>query len=87
MRSRRRTRRYPGGNGLAFDWRLIAGRDWAQALDAGGRLDAGQRGRSDPPDGRAQVDVSSGVEAAPGVKDAARMAAFVRRPARPSAPA
>ena len=35
----RRPDALPGGNGLAFDWRLIAGRSWRRPMDALGRVD------------------------------------------------
>lgn len=76
----------PGGNGLSFDWRLIAGRDWARPWMLAGGLTPDNVAEAIRLTGTRQVDVSSGVEAAPGVKDAARMAAFVQA-ARASAPA
>ena len=67
----------PGGNGLAFDWRLIAGRHWQRPWMLAGGLTPGNVAEAVRLTGAAQVDVSSGVESAPGVKDAARIAAFV----------
>ncbi len=67
----------PGGNGLRFDWRLIAGRDWARPWLLAGGLTPENVGEAIRLTGARQVDVASGVESAPGVKDAARMAAFV----------
>ncbi|WP_333712394.1 phosphoribosylanthranilate isomerase [Yoonia sp.] len=66
----------PGGNGLAFDWRLIAGRRWPVPWMLAGGLDAGNVAEAIRLTGARQVDVSSGVEAAPGVKDAAKIGAF-----------
>lgn len=66
----------PGGNGLSFDWRLIAGRRWAVPWMLAGGLTPETVGEAIALTGAAQVDVSSGVESAPGVKDAARIAAF-----------
>lgn len=66
----------PGGNGLTFDWRLVAGRRWPVPWMLAGGLDAGNVTEAMRLTGARQVDVSSGVEAAPGVKDAARIAAF-----------
>lgn len=66
----------PGGNGLAFDWRLIAGRRWACPWMLAGGLTPDNVAEAVRLTGARQVDVSSGVEAAPGVKDAARIAAF-----------
>jgi phosphoribosylanthranilate isomerase len=67
----------PGGNGLAFDWRLLSGREtlgrpWMLA----GGLTPENVGEAVRRTGAKQVDVASGVESAPGVKDAGRMAAF-----------
>ncbi|NBB98367.1 MAG: phosphoribosylanthranilate isomerase [Alphaproteobacteria bacterium] len=76
----------PGGNGLAFDWRLIAGRDWARPWMLAGGLTPDNVAEARRLTGAAQVDVSSGVESAPGIKDAARMTAFVQA-ARASTPA
>lgn len=66
----------PGGNGLSFDWRLIAGRRWAVPWMLAGGLTPETVGEAIALTGARQVDVSSGVESAPGVKDAARIAAF-----------
>jgi len=67
----------PGGNGLAFGWRLLAGRRWAVTwLLAGGRTPENVS-LAIQMTGTGQVDVSSGVESAPGIKDAALMKAFV----------
>lgn len=67
----------PGGNGVAFDWRLIAGRRWPVPWMLAGGLSAGNVAAAIRLTGARQVDVSSGVEAAPGVKDAAKIAGFV----------
>ena len=66
----------PGGNGLAFDWRLIAGRRWPVPWMLAGGLTPETVATAVRLTGARQVDVSSGVEAAPGVKDPARIAAF-----------
>lgn len=67
----------PGGNGLAFDWRLIAGRRWPVPWMLAGGLTPENVAEAIRMTGARQVDVSSGVESAPGVKDAARIRAFV----------
>ncbi len=67
----------PGGNGLAFDWRLLAGRRWLRPWMLAGGLTAENVAEAVRLTGARQVDVSSGVESAPGVKDAAKIAAFV----------
>jgi phosphoribosylanthranilate isomerase len=68
----------PGGNGLSFDWRLLAGRRWLRPWMLAGGLTAGNVAEAVRLTGARQVDVSSGVESAPGVKDHALIAAFVR---------
>ncbi|MFT4013533.1 MAG: phosphoribosylanthranilate isomerase [Paracoccus sp. (in: a-proteobacteria)] len=73
----------PGGNGLAFDWRLLAGRQILKPwLLAGGLTpeNVGQALRLTRAQG---VDVSSGVESAPGVKDPARIRDFIARATAP----
>lgn len=66
----------PGGNGVGFDWRLIAGRDWSKPWMLAGGLTPDNVAEAVRLTGARQVDVSSGVERAPGIKDAARIAAF-----------
>ncbi|MFT6073826.1 MAG: phosphoribosylanthranilate isomerase [Yoonia sp.] len=66
----------PGGNGFAFDWRLIAGRRWPVPWMLAGGLTPENVTEAIALTGATQVDVSSGVEASPGVKDAALIAAF-----------
>ena len=67
----------PGGNGLAFDWRLIAGRRWSVPWMLAGGLTPQTVAEAIRLTGACQVDVSSGVESAPGVKDPSLIAAFV----------
>ncbi|RBO51579.1 phosphoribosylanthranilate isomerase [Rhodovulum sp. BSW8] len=67
----------PGGNGLAFDWRLIAGRRWPVPWMLAGGLTPGNVAEAIALTGARQVDVSSGVESAPGVKDEALMGRFI----------
>jgi phosphoribosylanthranilate isomerase len=66
----------PGGNGLVFDWRLIAGRRWPVPWMLAGGLTADNVAEAIAMTGARQVDVASGVESAPGVKDAGLMQAF-----------
>ncbi|KMK68889.1 phosphoribosylanthranilate isomerase [Puniceibacterium sp. IMCC21224] len=67
----------PGGNGLAFDWRLIAGRRWPVPWMLAGGLTPANVAKAISLTGARQVDVSSGVETAPGVKDAGLFRDFV----------
>lgn len=66
----------PGGNGLAFDWRLVAGKRWAKPWMLAGGLTPDTVGTAIAMTGAQQVDVSSGVESAPGQKDPLKIAAF-----------
>lgn len=66
----------PGGNGLPFDWRLVAQRRWLRPWMLAGGLTAANVAEAVRLTNARQVDVSSGVESAPGVKDPARIAAF-----------
>jgi phosphoribosylanthranilate isomerase len=67
----------PGGMGLRFDWRLLDGVRHPLPWALSGGLDAGNVAKAIGRTGARLVDVSSGVESAPGVKDAARIAAFL----------
>jgi phosphoribosylanthranilate isomerase len=67
----------PGGNGLTFDWRLLVGRKWLKPWMLAGGLTPDNVGQAIQRTGARQVDVASGVEIAPGVKDAGKIAAFV----------
>jgi phosphoribosylanthranilate isomerase len=66
----------PGGNGLTFDWRLLVGRKWLRPWMLAGGLTPDNVAQAIRLTGARQVDVASGVESAPGVKDAGKMAAF-----------
>ncbi len=69
----------PGGNGLAFDWRLLQSRKyWTKPWMLAGGLTPENVAEAARLTGATQVDVSSGVESAPGRKDAALIAAFGR---------
>ena len=67
----------PGGNALAFDWRLVAGRRWPCPWLLAGGLTPENAGDAVRLTGARQLDVSSGVEIAPGIKDAGRIRAFL----------
>ena len=66
-----------GGHGAAFDWQLLAGRKFARPWFLAGGLTPDNVARAIELSGANMVDVSSGVESAPGVKDAALMADFI----------
>lgn len=69
----------PGGNGAAFDWALLRSVATAKPWFLAGGLHPGNVARALAETGAAGVDVSSGVESAPGVKDPALIARFVAR--------
>ncbi len=68
----------PGGNAVAFDWRLIAGRRWTVPWMLAGGLTPDNVAEAIRLTGARQVDASSGVESAPGVKDRGLIEAFCR---------
>ena len=73
----RRPEALPGGNGLAFDWALIAGRSWRRPWMLSGGLTAEMLPEAVRISGAAAVDVSSGVESRPGEKNLGKIAAFL----------
>ena len=73
----RRADALPGGNGLAFDWRLVAGRSWRRPWMLSGGLTAELLPEAVRISGASAVDVSSGVESRPGLKDPDKIRAFL----------
>jgi phosphoribosylanthranilate isomerase len=73
----RRADALPGGNGLAFDWQLLGGRSWQLSWMLSGGLAADNLAEAVRLSGAKFIDVSSGVESAPGRKDAPKIAAFL----------
>lgn len=67
----------PGGNGLSFDWTLIANRRWSVPWMLAGGLTPDNVGAAINLTKAPQVDVSSGVETAPGEKSETLITAFV----------
>lgn len=72
----------PGGMGLRFDWALLDGFRHPLPWALSGGLDADNVGGAIARTGARLVDVSSGVESAPGVKDVDKIAAFLQSVAR-----
>lgn len=68
----------PGGNGISFDWRLLRGEASRLEYMLSGGLDAANVARALALSGARAVDVSSGVESSPGVKDFEKMRTFVK---------
>ncbi len=73
----RRPDALPGGNAVSFDWTILAGRRFARPWLLSGGLDPDNVAEAIRISGATAVDVSSGVESAPGRKDPARIAAFL----------
>jgi len=67
----------PGGNALALDWRLLAGTAWPIPWMLSGGLDADNVAEALRVSGARAVDVSSGVEDKPGVKNPDKIRAFL----------
>ena len=68
----------PGGNGLSFDWCLIAGRRWPCPWMLAGGLTPENVAEAVKMTGTKQVDVSSGIEDVPGQKNAELIQKFVQ---------
>ncbi len=69
----------PGGNGLKFDWNLLKDRNFSFKWILSGGLNAENVKQAIATTGAPVVDVSSGVESAPGVKDATLIKAFLKQ--------
>lgn len=67
----------PGGNGLTFDWRVVAGLDPGRPVMLSGGLHPGNVAEAVRLTRLPGVDVSSGVESGPGRKDPEKIMAFV----------
>jgi phosphoribosylanthranilate isomerase len=67
----------PGGNGLAFDWQLLAEKEWPLPWMLSGGLTPENLAEAAAATGAVCVDVSSGVEASRGVKDPQKIARFL----------
>lgn len=67
----------PGGNAVSFDWSLLKGRKWACPWMLAGGLTPENVAAAIKASGAGAVDVSSGVESAPGIKDADKIRRFI----------
>ena len=67
----------PGGHGAAFDWQMLKDRRFAKPWFLAGGLNPDNVARAIESSGAAMVDVSSGVESAPGVKNAGLIESFI----------
>ncbi|WP_299424431.1 phosphoribosylanthranilate isomerase [uncultured Shimia sp.] len=73
-----KTAELPGGNGLSFDWRLVNRKYWPRPWMLAGGLTADNVAEAVKMTGARQLDLSSGVESAPGVKDIGMIRAFMK---------
>jgi len=67
----------PGGNAAAFDWAILAGRSFSRPWMLSGGLTPANVQEAIAASGAGIVDVSSGVESAPGLKDPVKIAQFL----------
>ena len=67
----------PGGNALAFDWELLSARRWPLPWMLSGGLTPENVAEAVGIAHATSVDVSSGIESTPGVKDVAKIRAFL----------
>lgn len=67
----------PGGNAVAFDWRILAGRRFPMPWMLAGGLKPENLRQAVEISGATAVDASSGVESSPGVKDPEKIRAFL----------
>ena len=68
----------PGGNGLAFDWQLLAEKEWKLPWMLSGGLTPDNLAEAVAATGAVCVDVSSGVEASKGVKSPEKIRRFLQ---------
>jgi phosphoribosylanthranilate isomerase len=68
----------PGGVGASFDWAMMQGRSFRNDWFLAGGLNPENAAKAATMTAAPLLDVSSGVESAPGVKDPARIAAFLK---------
>ena len=68
----------PGGNGIPFDWTILAGRQWTLPWMLSGGLTTDNLAEAVRLTGAQTVDVSSGVESRPGHKEPTLIAAFLK---------
>jgi phosphoribosylanthranilate isomerase len=67
----------PGGNAVKFDWSLMAGRTWPVPWMLAGGIDAQNVARAARAANAHVIDISSGVEDKPGVKNPAKILEFL----------
>jgi phosphoribosylanthranilate isomerase len=67
----------PGGNAISFDWRLLQGRDWSKPWMLSGGLTPDNLAEAVAISGARRVDLASGVEDRPGLKNPAKIKALL----------
>ena len=67
----------PGGNALSFDWKILAGRKWKLPWMLSGGLNKANACDAIQISGAQAVDVSSGVELKPGIKERSKIIEFI----------
>lgn len=67
----------PGGNGIAFDWNLLGSSQQSEGFILSGGLNPDNVAKAIRVTGAPIVDVSSGVESAPGIKDLSLIRKFI----------
>ncbi|CUI71185.1 phosphoribosylanthranilate isomerase [Cognatishimia activa] len=75
-----------GGNGITFDWTLVKRKFWPKPWMLAGGLTVENVASAIQMTGAKQVDLSSGVESAPGVKDPDLIRAFIKAAMQEPAP-
>jgi phosphoribosylanthranilate isomerase len=68
----------PGGNGVSFDWQVLSELDASTDYMLSGGLNAGNIAEALRATSAQAIDISSGVESAPGVKDVSLIKDFFR---------
>jgi phosphoribosylanthranilate isomerase len=68
----------PGGNGISFDWKMLAGRKFKKPYFLSGGLNISNVEQALKESGATMIDVSSGLESSPGNKDPRMIAEFIR---------
>jgi phosphoribosylanthranilate isomerase len=69
----------PGGNGITFDWRILANRSYAKPWFLSGGLDSDNIQEALQISGASKVDVSSSLESGPGIKDPVLVREFIKK--------
>lgn len=74
----------PGGNGIPFDWTLLAGRKFRKPYFLSGGITIGNAEKAMKESGARMLDISSGLESSPGNKDPQMIRDFIKKIKSPS---